>query len=173
MHSRRTLAALLLATSTLAMAVPADADRVTATDPAGDASMGQALDVTSIRVVNRDHTIVTVVSFARATRGDLGIRYQARGDKRGAWAVVFSRHRAHGTRTWFGQYEEVQRCKGIRVSWDHAADTARVRLPSRCFREGDYGAVRAKVITEIGMDADLAPKNAAGAWTWTPWADRG
>ena len=64
-------------------------------------------------------------------------------------------------------------CRGLTVTWDHEADVVKVRLPSRCFREGDYGAVRVKVITEIGSDADLAPKDADGDWRWTDHVSRG
>ena len=168
-----TLAAVLVSTSMLVPAAPAVAERVTAPDPAGDGLKGQALDVTSIKVMNRDHAIVTVISFVRAAHGDMGVRFQTRDDRRREWAVVFTRHRAKGDRALYGQYGEVHDCRGLRVTWDHEADTARVRLPSHCFREGDYGAVHVKAITEIGSDADLAPKNPSGKWVWTPWVSRG
>ena len=172
MRLKLVLATLLVTASSL-VASPATAEQVTATDPAGDGAHGQRLDITSIQVKNRDHAIVTVISFARATRGDLGVRFQTRDDRRREWAVVFTRHRFRGDRTSYGQYGELQPCRGLTVVWDHEADTARVRLPSRCFREGDYGAVHVKAITELGSDADLAPKNAAGRWVWTPFASRG
>jgi hypothetical protein len=47
----------------------------------------------------------------------------------------------------------------------------RVRGHSR--RDGDYGAVRIKAITEIGSDADLAPDGTEGHWPWFPWVSRG
>lgn len=44
---------------------------------------------------------------------------------------------------------------------------------SRCLLEGDYGALRTRVLTEIGPDADLARKGANGGWKFTAWAPRG
>jgi hypothetical protein len=172
MRLKLALAALLIVASSL-VASPASAEQITVTDPAGDGAHGQRLDITSITVLNRDRAIVTVISFARATRGDLGVRFQTRDDRRREWAAVFTRHRFRGDRTWYGQYGEVQMCRRIAVVWNHDTDTVRVRLPSRCFRGGDYGAVHVKVITELGSDADLAPKNVAGKWIWTPFASRG
>ena len=55
--------------------------------------------MTSIKVANRDHAIVSTVTFVRAAHGDLGIRYWARGDKRRDMAMVFSKHRARGDNT--------------------------------------------------------------------------
>ena len=56
--------------------------------------------------------------------------------------------------------------------------TARVRLPSTCFRAGDYGAVRTRIITEIGSDADVAPERRGGSdgglhWARSAWTARG
>jgi hypothetical protein len=38
---------------------------------------------------------------------------------------------------------------------------------------GNYGAVKVKAITEIGSDADFAPKGVKGNWRWTGWVSRG
>jgi hypothetical protein len=47
--------ATTLVVLTSLMASPATAGRITAPDPEGDGAHGQRLDVTSIRVMNRDH----------------------------------------------------------------------------------------------------------------------
>lgn len=86
--------------------------------------------------------------------------------------AIGSIHRARGDKNRLLTIDGVQRCKGLNVIWDHERDRARVRLPSRCFREGDYGAVKVKVITEIGSDADVAPKDGSGEWRWTDWVSR-
>ena len=109
----------------------------------------------------------------RAVRGDLGIRYWARGEKRRDMALVFNKHRPRGDNTSLLTIDGEESCRALTVTWDHEADVVKVRLPSRCFREGDYGAVRVKVITEIGSDADFAPKDADGDWRWTDWISRG
>ena len=94
--------------------------------------------------------------------------------------LVASRHRPErGDRNFVRSSEGEQKCNGLRVVWDHDADTARVRLPSKCFEDGDYGAVRFRVITEIGSDADWAPQESADAendtprWAWSDWTPRG
>ena len=136
-------------------------------------SRNEKLDITSIKVANRDHAIVSTVTFVRAVRGDLGIRYWARGEKRRDMALVFNKHRPRGDNTSLLTIDGEESCRALTVTWDHEADVVKVRLPSRCFREGDYGAVRVKVITEIGSDADFAPKDADGDWRWTDWISRG
>lgn len=142
-------------------------------DPAGDGLKEEALDITTLEVANRDHAIVTTVSFVRAARGDLAVWVKARGEGRRTMIGVASIHRAHRDRTILLAIDGEQQCKGLKATWDHETEEARVRLPSRCFLGGDYGAVKIKVITEIGSDADLAPKDASGDWSWTGWVARG
>jgi hypothetical protein len=142
-------------------------------DPAGNGLKGRALDITTVKVANRDHAIVTKVSFVRAAHGDLYVRFLARGEKRRTMAAVGSIHRARGDKNRLLTIDGVQECKGLRVSWDHESDYARIRVPSHCLLDGDYGAVKTKVITEIGSDADLAPKDESGNWRWTGWVSRG
>ena len=169
------LTAVLLLTSF----APAHAATLTVTDPAGDGQKGRRLDITSIDVRNRDHAVVTDVAFVRAAAGDLAIYYGARGDSRSDHVLVVSKHRpsrgdVNSVRTVGG----TQECDGLKVTWDHEADTARVRLPSTCFRDGDYGAVRIRLIAEIGSHADYAPKGGESSmgdprWAWTPYVARG
>lgn len=143
------------------------------TDPAGDGRKGRNLDITSIRVNNGDHAIAAIISVVRVTGGDFGVRYRARGDDRRQMALVYSEGSPGNHTDGLETPEGAQSCKGLRVSWDREASILKVRLPSKCFDSGDYGAVHVKVITEIGSDADLAPKGPAGGWIWTPWTSRG
>ena len=161
------------AASLLVVASGAEAATGRFPDPAGDGLKGRALDITSLRLANRDHAIVATVSFVRATRGDLYVRLLARGESRRTMTGVSTIHRARGDTNRVVTIDGVQECPGLGVAWDHDSDRVRVRLPSRCLVDGDYGAVKAKVITEIGSDADLAPKDDAGRWRWTDWVARG
>jgi hypothetical protein len=48
----------------------------------------------------------------------------------------------------------------------------RLRLPSKCLLDGDYGAVRSWFLTEEyggGSDVDFAPAGTG----WTSWISRG
>jgi hypothetical protein len=65
------------------------------------------------------------------------------------------------------------RCKGFRVTWDATLSRVRVRIPSRCMTDGDYGAIKVQALAEIGSDADFAPKTPKGNWGWTDWVSRG
>lgn len=158
-----------------AVAAPAQAERIKVKDPEGDTYDGRRLDITGVEVRNRDHAVVTKVSFVQAGRGDLVLLFQARGDSRRDFARVISHHRPkRGDINVLDTADGVQTCDGLRVRWDHGADSARVRLPSRCFRGGDYGAVHVRVLTEIVVDQDYyAPSADAENWRWTPWVARG
>jgi hypothetical protein len=172
---RRLFAVLVLPLSLLLVipAAPAQAASVGFTDPRGDGAAGPRLDITGGALRNRDHRIVVETSYAQVSRGDLIVFLQARGTT-GSVRVV-SLHRPAGEDDNFlldraGQRRE---CAGLTVMWDAEADTSRVSLPARCFHEGNYGAVRTKVLTEIGADADLAPNGPRGGFAWTDWAARG
>ena len=179
MRSRVLVSALSAVVVSLSLAGPALADILAVDDPAGDGLKGKRLDITSLELANRDHAIVAEVSFVRAAAGDLGIWLHARGTKRNEVALIASIHRPkRGDRNFVRTADGVQECKGLRVIWDHDADTAWARLPSKCFQGGDYGAVRTRIITEIGSDADLAPKAPGSSdgelrWAWSDWTDRG
>lgn len=164
---------MVLITVLLLPLAAATAQTISIDDPAGDGLKGRKLDITSVKVANRDHSIVTRVSFVRAAVGDLAIYYGARGDRRTDVARVVSVHRPRGTTNTFETVDGAQPCTRLSVTWNHDNDTVTVRLPSRCFRAGNYGAVHVRVITEIGSDADIAPKNSAGGWRWTRWVRRG
>jgi hypothetical protein len=170
---RRLLTALALPLSLLliAPATPAQAATTRFTDPAGDGAAGDRLDITEGVLRNRDRQIVVETSYAQVSRGALIVFLQARNVK-GTIRVV-GRHRRNGEDVIFLLNRRGQRqdCAGLRLNWDAAADTSRMRLPSRCFHAGDYGALRMFLLTEVdgGSDADVAP----GRRTQSEWVTRG
>jgi len=158
----------------LLAASPARAELSTSGDPAGDGQHGRRLDVTAIKVDNRDHAIVTTVSVVRLTAGDIGLRLRAQGKKRHLLAGVYS-ERYHGSqKDVLSTRSGAQECSGLVVRWNRDADRIRLRVPSTCWNGGDFGAVQVKVITELGgADADLAPNGPRGGWRWTEPTPRG
>jgi hypothetical protein len=144
-------------------------------DPAGDGMKGRALDITGITISNRDQAIVATISFVRVPAyGDLGLALQEHGDGKHEFLVVVGTTRSpRGDKTVFASVPRRHTCDGLGVAWSSAVDRVRIRIPARCIRHGDYGAVRGQVITEIGSDADVAPKTASGRWRWTRWIARG
>jgi hypothetical protein len=171
---RLSLSALIAsALLTVGLAAPAQAASVSFTDPAGDGAAGPRLDITDGALRNRDHRIVVETSYVRVSRGDLIVFLQARGTK-GSVRVVSLHHPAGEDDNFLlNRAGERRDCAGLRITWDAATDTSLVSLPSRCFQRGNYGAVRTKVLTEIGADADLAPNGPRGGFPWTDWAARG
>jgi hypothetical protein len=172
---RRTLSVLITTTAllTVGLAAPAQAASVSFTDPAGDGAAGPRLDITDGVLRNRDHRIVVETSYVRVSRGDLIVFLQARGTTGGVRVVSLHHPAGEDDNFLLNRAGQRRECAGLRVTWDAEADTSLVSLPSRCFRGGDYGAVRTKVLTEIGADADLAPNGPRGGFAWTDWAARG
>ena len=172
---RRLLTALALPLALLlvAPAAPAQAAGVSFTDPAGDGAAGPRLDIIDGVLRNRDHHIVVDTSYVRVARGDLIVFLQARGTKGGIRVVSLHHPAGQDDNFILNRAGERKDCAGLRVTWNAEADTSRVSLPSLCFRGGDFGAVRTKVLTEIGADADLAPNGPRGGFVWTRWAARG
>ena len=170
---RRLLTALALPVSLLLIssAAPAQAASTSFTDPAGDGDAGARLDITDSVLRNRDRQIVVETSYVQVSRGALIVFLQARNVK-GTIRVV-SRHRPHGEDVIFllNRRGQRQECAGLRLNWDAAADTSRMRLPSHCFHAGDYGALRMFLLTEVngGSDADFAP----GRRSQSEWVARG
>lgn len=171
---RRILLALITATALLSvgLAAPAQAARVDVSDPAGDAPL-RRLDFTDITVRNKDHALVVDLSFVQVSGGFLLIEFK---DRDGHRAAISSHHRPQrGDVNRFGTRKDgVQDCAGLQVTWDHAQDTAHVRLPSRCYRDGNFGALATRFFTEVGQDNDFAPNGNNGArWRWSRWIARG
>lgn len=137
-------------------------------DAAGDGYQPR-LDITEVRVRNKDHALVYRISFMRAGRGFLLVQLQ---DRDGDGALAQSLHRPRGVDRNSFDSGATGSCDGLAVTWDHELDTARVRIPSTCFQDGDYGAIRSRVFTETADDNDFAP-NGDTQWRWTRFVARG
>lgn len=172
MRSVRRLTAVLLASCAVLVSGSALGQTVHVSDPAGDGLKGQRLDITTVKLANRDHSIVVTIAVVHVAYGDLGVRMKARGDS-GETALITSLHRSGGDTNRLVTAAGEKQCKALHVSWNEATDRVRVRVPSRCVDGGDYGAVRVKTIFEIGSDADFAPKGPKGSWRWTDYVARG
>lgn len=162
-------ATLVLGTTvSLGLAAPAHAATTVLTDPADDVGGGVRLDVTRAALHNDDRAVVARVAFAEDVRGDLIVSLDPRGDT--GVRLVASKSRdgsvssqlLAGAFTDRGAVGEDPECRGLRVSWTD--DVARLRMPSRCLHEGDYGAVRFSVLTENRNDSDLAPDRGSSDW---------
>lgn len=146
------------------------------TDPAGDA-YGRGLDITSAQIRNRDSAVVTTVTFVEDVRGDVIVSLEAR---RGSGVRVVHEHRTDRKDRTFvlpGSFTVAASgpvCKGVSGDWHPRARSVTLRLPSRCLDDGDYGAVRAAVLTEGRQgDTDLAPESSRGMPAATAWIPRG
>jgi hypothetical protein len=87
-------------------------------------------------------------------------------------------HRRQGADRVFlvGNSGEETECAGLRSTWDREAAEVRIRVPSACLLDGDYGAVRSWFLIEEvggGGDVDYAPEHPEGAGGWTRWVARG
>lgn len=160
----------------LTIAAPAAADQVALPDPVGDTD-DRGLDITTVEVRNRDRAVVAVLGFHRVTRGEIIVGVKARG---GAGVRIVNEHRPQGQdRTYvvrgaLRRGVEGDTCPAASAVWDLEARTATLRLPSRCLDGGDYGAVRAAVLTEQDAgDVDWAPERGNGEPSYTGWIDRG
>ncbi len=173
MRTVRRLVALLLTVVTVLVSGTSVAQTVSFSDPAGDGLKGAHLDITTIRVANRDHAIAITITFVKVASGDLGvaIKQRGRGPRGEAW--VTSLHRAGGDKSRLHTVAGVAHCPGFKVTWDAEDSRVRVRVPSRCITHGDYGATKVQAIAEMGSDADFAPKTPKGNWGWTDWVRRG
>jgi hypothetical protein len=150
---------------------PATAQALTLTDPAGD-NAGRGLDITQVTVLNRDNAITTRVQFARVMRGDLIVAVETRN---GRGAYLISEHRpVRGDRD-RAVTTNGKRCRGFTVTWNADAKSANMRMPARCLRGGNFGAVRLFALTEDdASDIDMAP-NVDGnqQMSWSAWVPRG
>jgi hypothetical protein len=173
-HTARVGVVVALLLASLAIMVPATAEQRQISDPAGDGEYGRRLDITSVRLQNRDRSILVRVSFVRATySGSLAVFYLARGDRYRDMVRVWSRHRNSGDVNRFDTVHGREPCKLLQVAWNDRADSAEIRLPASCFHSGNYGAVAIRVLTEFTVDADYAPEGPRGNLVWSDWTSRG
>lgn len=172
---KRTLVALVTTaaavTATVGVPGPATAAGVAIVDKVGDTT-GSGLDFTGVVLHNKDHAIVAAMTFKRDTRGEVIVAIRARGH--GLVARVVSAHRRQGgdQLRLFTNGNDDTPCLGLRSTWDREAARMRLRLPSACLLDGDYGAVRSWFLTEEfggGSDVDFAPDGTG----WTSWISRG
>jgi hypothetical protein len=152
----------MLATTVTLLPGRVEAQEAAVSDPAGD-TLARGLDVTRVKVANNDYSIVTTVRFVETRRGELIVFVDPRGAHPGVTMV--SRYRPHGTTRNFVLSNTADdntprvRCPGFRVAWRPAKDLARMRLPSRCLRRGNYGAIRFAFLTERdAADIDFSPE---------------
>jgi hypothetical protein len=173
------LAVLPGALSLLLLAAPAaHAQRLALDDPAGDAANGK-LDLTRVSLDNRDHRLVARVTLAEMERGDVIVSVDRR---RGQGLRLVASRTADGSvrgRLLPGAFTDRsagddRTCARIAVAWDDAASRVTLSIPSRCWNDGDYGAVRFAVLTERGSgDRDWAPESADGEIGTSGWVARG
>ncbi len=169
------LATLLLVLTGFSLAAPAHAEKAAVHDEVGDTEAA-GLDFTKVVLRNNDHAVVTTMTFAEDRRGEVIVGIRARGH--GLVARAVSIHRREGADRVFlikGSDEEAP-CAGLRSTWDRPAARLRIRVPSTCLRDGDYGAVRGWFLTEEsggGGDVDYAPEGVDEGLASMPWIARG
>ena len=174
---RRLVVALVATLAAVAAVVgvpaPANAEVIAYADEAGD-TMEPGPDFTKVALRNRSHAVVAVMRFRRDRRGEIIVGVRARG--RSVLARMVSIHRRQGAdHTYLLVGEDERSCRGVRSRWDQKDAKLRLRMPSRCFLDGDFGAVRAWFLTEGhhgGGDVDYAPERPGGVHV-TGWVARG
>lgn len=179
-RSRRFGSACLVAVAVASLGVSsANGQVVSAADPSGDSFTGESrLDIVNVGLENRRHAVVSVTSFSDVGRGDLILELDARATRAVPDVRIVSKHRPRkDDLDVFETRAGVLNCKGFRVTWDDAANSASIRVPARCLLKGRYGRIRARVLTELVVDQDYAPETVSPDseepdWAWTSWARR-
>ena len=172
MKTWRSAAAALLAGGTLAAtAAPATAERLRLNDEAGD-TMANGLDITRAAFANRDRAVVVDLKFVSDKPSLVAVLIRARDGSR-VWIV--SRHARRGPDdTLLAQPRRGEvPCAGLTSDWDRRAAEVRLRMPSRCLDDGNYGATRHWAFIERGDDVDYAPDTPSGNIGVTDWISRG
>ncbi len=174
MQPWKALSTVVLAIGLVATPLVTQAQTITVADPAGDTA-GPGLDITGVTLLNRDHAVVTKITFSDDHPDDVLVFLKTRD---GRLSGVVSRHRRHGQDRVFmlGNSAAHPGCHRLTSDWNRSAATVTLRLPSRCLLLGDYGAVRGEVLIEgrhSGADVDAAPQKPNGDPTYTDWVPRG
>jgi hypothetical protein len=172
---RKAVAVVGLSATLVAIPTVAEAQHVTVADAPGDTG-GPGLDITSVRFGNRDHAVFTTTTFVKDRPGKVIVAIGTK-DNRYA-AIIGSRHRQQGPDQTFllsrrGQHRP---CPGLASEWKRQSAVLQLRLPARCVQRGNYGAIRAWLLTEplhSGGDVDYAPETPGGSVTFTNWIPRG
>jgi hypothetical protein len=168
-------AAAALSAALVVIPSAAEAEHATLIDATGDTG-APGLDITSVRFGNRDHAVFTTMTFTEDVPGTVVVAIGTR-DRRFA-AIVGTKHRQQGPdRTFLLTRRGTPRpCPGLASEWKRQAATLQLRLPARCMQRGNYGAIRAWVLTETlhsGGDVDYAPETPRGSITFSEWIPRG
>jgi hypothetical protein len=135
--------------------------------------MANGLDITRATFHNRDRAVVADVKFVTDKPGDVIVLVKARNGSR---VFLVSRHTRRGpdeTMLFKLRRGEVP-CAGLTSDWDRRAAEVRLRMPSRCLDDGNYGATRHWAFTERrAADVDYAPDTPSGNIGVTDWISRG
>ncbi len=164
----KAVGALLTATS------PAHAQQLAVDDAAGD-TLDPGLDITKVTFHNRDRAVVANFEFASDRRGAVIVFVKAR---HGSRVLMVSLHPAQGPdKTRFYAGRKVGQCGGLSTVWNRREATLKMRMPSRCLDEGNYGAIRNWALIEgyrsQSSDVDYAPEGPRGNPRVTDWIARG
>jgi hypothetical protein len=131
------------------------------------------LDIRGMSFANRDHAIVTTLTFKRDRRGVALVGIRTRRGK--LTTTIESRHRRHGLDHTFVQ--QGAPCKHVTARWQRRPAQVTIRLPARCLHKGDFGALRmASATTLLSNDSraiDYAPQRRDGSVLFTDWIPRG
>lgn len=167
------LVAILL--TSVCVGGPAEAQLLRIHDPAGDGEHGDDLDITSVRVHNRDNSILVRIWFVRTTprAGDLALFFKEDTDRRRDLIRVLNVRQGGNEHSRVDSVDGRVPCPGLDISWNDTADTVRVLLPAACLHGGDYEAIQIQALTEYVVDADYAPQGPKGNLKWSRPIARG
>jgi hypothetical protein len=175
MRRWKLVAAAGLTVASLAVAVPAQAQRITVRDDAGD-TIDPGPDITSVSFRNRDHAVVVVFRFVNDRRGEVIFPVRARG--LGFIGGVVSQHPHQGPdHVIFYTRPGRTPCPRLTSDWNRPIAKVKIRVPSGCLNGGDYGAIKSWALIEgyhsTSSDVDYAPEGPNGHLTYTDWIPRG